>query len=388
MKRNTRLIHNQAGSPGRRTVNPPIERASTVILPDRKALYSRKPGYGRMGLSVQRELEVALCELEDASEAHLTPSGLSACAVAVASVVKAGDKVLISDSIYGPSRRFCERRLARMGVGCERFDPRDIPALEARLSDDVAAIFLESPGSLTFEISDTPAIVAMAKARDIRTIMDNTWSAGVFCQPLSMGVDLSVQALTKYVVGHADAFGGAVMVRDKVIANEVAELTDDWGISLGPEEAYAALRGTRTLITRLKQHETSALRIASWLDQQDTVSQVIHPALPSHPDHALWSRDFSGSSGLFAFMLEAETDAEIDAFIDGLELFKLGFSWGGFESLIIPCDEQLTRLPGDWTQSKTGRLMRVHVGLEDADDLIEDLQRGFDALGRKKILDL
>lgn len=384
MKRNTRLIHNRAGSPGRRTVNPPVERASTVILPDREALYSRKPGYGRMGLSVQRELEAALCDLENAEHTTLTPSGLSACAVAVASLVKAGDKVLISDSVYGPTRRFCERRLKRMGVDCARFDPRNIRELKARLDEKVKAIFLEAPGSLTLEISDTPAIVELARAQGVRTIMDNTWSAGIFHQPLSIGVDVSVQALTKYVVGHADAFGGAVMSNHAEIVREIGELTDDWGISIGPEEAYNALRGTRTLFARLTQHEKSAIAIARWLEDQAVVKAVIHPALPSHPDHALWKRDFSGSSGLFSFILDAPEETHIDAFIDALELFELGFSWGGFESLLIPCDEQLTRLATDWTRQKNGRLIRVHAGLEHPDDLIADLEHGFDALERKK----
>ncbi|WP_300378938.1 cystathionine beta-lyase [Henriciella sp.] len=384
MKRNTRLIHNRAGSPGRRTVNPPVERASTVILPDREALYSRKPGYGRMGLSVQRELEAALCDLEGAKYATLTPSGLSACAVAVASLVKAGDKVLISDSVYGPTRRFCERRLKRMGVDCVRFDPRNITDIEDRLDETVKALFLEAPGSLTFEISDTPAIVDLAQNQGVRTIMDNTWSAGIFHQPLNIGVDVSVQALTKYVVGHADAFGGAVMSNDPDVAREIGELTDDWGISIGPEEAYSALRGTRTLFTRLTQHEASAISLAQWLEDHAAVNAVIHPALSSHPDHALWRRDFSGSSGLFAFILDAPEEEHVDAFIDALELFKLGFSWGGFESLLIPCDEQLTRLSSDWTKQKQGRLIRLHAGLENVEDLRADLEQGFDALNRKK----
>lgn len=385
MKRKTQLIHNRAGTGARRTVNPPVERASTVILPDRSALYSRKPGYGRMGLSVHRELEAALCILEGAEFATLTPSGLSACAVAVASIVEPGEKVLIADSIYGPTRRFCERRLKLMGVGCERFDPRNLTALERMLDDNsVSALFLEAPGSLTFEISDTPAITELAFARGIKTIMDNTWSAGEFCQPLDLGIDISVQALTKYVIGHADAFGGAIMTRNESTAAKIKELTEDWGISLGPEEAYLALRGTRTLSARLAQHQASALDIASWIEQQPYAETVIHPALPTHPDHPLWKRDFSGSSGLFAFLLDATSDAEVDAFLGAMSLFSLGFSWGGFESLIIPCDEQLHRLPSDWSASKSGRLIRIHVGLEDVDDLIADIRTGFDALAHEK----
>ncbi|QYJ00267.1 cystathionine beta-lyase [Thalassovita mediterranea] len=384
MKLPTRLIHNRKGNPERRTVNPPVERASTVLLPDRQSLYGGGTGYGRMGLSVHRELEAALCELEGGKYARLTPSGLSACAVAIASVVKAGDHVLLSDSVYGPTRRFCEKRLPTMGISAARFNPRDPEALKAAITPETRLIVLESPGSLTFEISDTPAIVEIARKTSITTVMDNTWGAGVFHRPLDLGVDISLQALTKYVVGHADAFGGAVVTNDKKHAVAIEALTEDWGISLGPDDAYAALRGTRTLGTRLKAHEASALEIANWLDTQDDVSLVIHPALPNHPDHEIWKRDFSGSCGLFGFLLDAPEDAHVDAFLSALKLFKMGFSWGGFESLIIPCDEQLTRLPEDWTQARQGRLVRLHAGLEDPADLVADLAHAFAVLHHVK----
>lgn len=384
MKLPTRLIHNRKGAPDRRTVNPPVERASTLILPDRKTLYSAETGYGRMGLTVHRELEAAMCELEGAAFAHLTPSGLSACAVAIAAFLESGDEVLLSDSVYGPTRRFCERRLKQMGVTARRFDPRDIEQLESLLSKRTKVIALEAPGSLTFEISDTPKITALARARGIVTVMDNTWAAGLFCKPLDLGVDVSVQALTKYVVGHADAFAGAIMTRDDSHAAAVASLLEDWGIAPGPEEAYAALRGTRTLATRLKTHEATGLELARWLEAQPAILRVIHPALPSHPDHALWARDFSGASGLFAILLDSSSTTELDAFLSGLKLFKLGFSWGGFESLVIPCDDQLTRLPKDWTTGHPGHLVRLHAGLEAAEDLVADLQHGLDALARTK----
>ena len=380
MKLPTRLIHNRMGNPERRTVNPPVERASTLLLPDRQSLYGGGTGYGRMGLSVHRELEAALCELEGGKYARLTPSGLSACAVAIASVVQAGDHVLLSDSVYGPTRRFCEKRLPTMGVSAARFNPRDPEALKAAIKPETRLIVLESPGSLTFEISDTPAIVEIARKASITTVMDNTWGAGLFHRPLDLGVDISLQALTKYVVGHADAFGGAVVTNDKRLAAAIEGLIEDWGISLGPDDAYAALRGTRTLGTRLKAHEASALEIANWLETQDDVSFVIHPALTNHPDHEIWQRDFSGSCGLFGFLLDAPEDAHVDAFLSALKLFKMGFSWGGFESLIIPCDEQLTRLPEDWTQARQGRLMRLHAGLEDTSDLIADLAHAFAVL--------
>lgn len=384
MKLPTRLIHNRKGAPDRRTVNPPVERASTIILPDRESLYGAETGYGRMGLSVHRELEAALCELEGATSAHLTPSGLSACAVGIAAFLKSGDEVLLSDSVYGPTRRFCERRLTQMGVTARRFDPRNLDGLEKMLGERTRVIALEAPGSLTFEISDTPKITKLARSKGIVTVLDNTWSAGVFHRPLDLGVDVSVQALTKYVVGHADAFAGAVMTRDPTHAQAVASLLEDWGIAPGPEEAYAALRGTRTLAARLRLHEANGLELAHWLESQPGVLSVIHPALPSHKDHGIWRRDFSGSSGLFGILLDTASNDELDIFLSALKLFKLGFSWGGFESLVIPCDDQLTRLPGDWTSGHPGHLVRLHAGLEAVEDLVADLQRGLDALARTK----
>lgn len=380
MKKPTKLIRNHAGTGKRRTVNPPIERASTVLLPDRVQLYGARPVYGRMGLSVQRELEAAFCDLEHAEFARLAPSGLAACAIAIAALVQAGDNVLFSDSAYGPTRRFCEQRLSRMGVSCERFDPRNTDDLAAKINDHTTLIVMESPGSLTFEISDTRRIVEIAKSRGVRTVMDNTWSAGVFCQPLDLGVDVSIQALTKYVVGHADAFGGCIATSDHALADELENLTEDWGLGLGPDDAYLALRGTRTLFARMKQHETAALKLAQWLESQAGVEQVMHPALESHPDHAMWKRDFSGSSGLFGFVLNASSLKEVDAFMSGLEIFQLGFSWGGFESLLIPCGDQLNRTETDWAKSPSGHLMRLHAGLEDVDDLMTDLEHAFAAM--------
>lgn len=380
-KTSTKLIHNQSGGRLLATVNPPIERGSTLLMKDRAALYRDKPSYGRMGLAVHRELESALSDLEGGVRAHLTPNGLSACTLAIASCVKAGDHILVTDSVYGPTRRFCTERLNAMGVTATFFDP-DIGAhIESLLEDNTRAIFVESPGSLTFELSDLPAISAAAKPRSISVIADNTWGAGIFYRPLELGADISVQALTKYAVGHADAFGGAIISGDKRHASNVGICAEQWGISLAPDDAYMALRGLRTMAARLTVHQTNAFEIAEWLQSQDYVKRVLHPALNSHPQHSLWQRDFSGACGLFSIVLEEMPDDALDLFLDGLELFGFGFSWGGYESLINPADGHFTRSLGEWANNdRPGRLVRLHIGLEDVDDLKRDLQAGFDRL--------
>lgn len=377
MKDETRLIHQNLGRGKLKTVNPPLERGSTVLLPTREALYGEGRVYGRMGLTVQRELESAMCFLENANSARLTSNGLQACALAVGAVISAGEHILIADSIYGPNRRFCTRRLAAMGVTSTRFNPHDLEAMAGLKQDNTTAILFESPGSLTFDIMDTPAIAAFAKTHGLVTIFDNTWGAGVHFRPLDHGVDISFQSLTKYPVGHADALGGAVMTNDRGLAAKIAACSEDWGISLAPDDAYTALRGIRTMHTRLKQHEASALILADWLATRDEIDIVLHPARASHPDHALWQRDFAGSNGLFGAIMAPTSDAKLDAFLEALKLFGMGFSWGGYESLLIPCDDQLDRIDGDRIHGRAGPLIRIHAGLEAVEDMIADLEQGF-----------
>ncbi len=381
MKDDTRLIHTKTERGPLNTVNPPIERGSTVLLPTRQALYGPGKAYGRMGLTVQRELEEAMCTLENAQHCRLTMNGLQASTLAIASVVEAGDHILLADSIYGPTQRFCQRRLEAMGVASTRFVGNDLEALSRLIQPNTKAIVIESPGSLTFDILDTPAIAEIAKAKGITTIFDNTWGAGVYHRPLDLGVDISFQALTKYPVGHSDALGGAVMTNDKGLAARIATCSEDWGIALGPDDAYLALRGLRTIHTRMKQHETNAYTLARWLAERPEVDTVLHPGLPSHPDHAFWKRDFTGANGLFAVTFHAMPDAQLDRFLEALNLFGMGFSWGGFESLIIPCDDQLDRLPDHAIQSRKGPLIRLHIGLEATDDLIADLEQAFATSG-------
>lgn len=370
----TRLAHIRGKRQTANTVNPPLERGSTVLFDTPKALYGEAPGYGRMGLAVHRELEAALCELEGAKHARLTPNGLSACTLAIGALVTAGDHILFSDSLYGPTRRFCERRLAAMGVEATPFDPRLGEGLADLITEATKLIVLESPGSLTFEVQDTPAIVALAKSRGIKTVLDNTWGAGLHHRPLALDVDVSVQALTKYAVGHADALGGAVMCCDREIAAQINACAEDWGFALGVDDAYSALRGLRTLPLRLKQHEASGHVVAEWLESHPAVHQVLHPGRPAHPDHHIWKRDFSGANGLFGFALHPQTEDSMDAMLCAMTLFGMGFSWGGFESLLIPCDQQLRRAV---TPPLPGPLFRIHVGLEDPADLIADLEQAF-----------
>ena len=380
MKDPTRLIHTRKGRGPVNTVNPPIEKGSTVILPTRKALYGNGKVYGRLGLTVQRELEAGMCALENAKHARLTSNGLQACALAVGAVVEAGDHVLVTDNVYGPNRRFCTRRLSAMGITSTLFPPLSLEGLEAAIQPNTKAIVIESPGSLTFDVMDAPAIVALAKARGLITIFDNTWGAGVIHRPLDLGIDISLQSLTKYVIGHADAMGGAVMTNSDKLARKIAACSEDWGLSIAPDDAYLALRGLRTLHTRFRQHEANGYVIADWLAQRPEVARVLHPGREDHPEHATWKRDFSGANGLFGVILAPTSDRKLDAFLEAMNLFGMGFSWGGYESLLIPSDDQLKRLPEDRIHAKAGPLLRIHVGLEDPADLIADLDQAFAAM--------
>lgn len=381
-KPSTKTIRNHSGGRLSSTVNPPIEKASTLLFHDRESLYEKgKTTYGRMGLSVHRELEAALIDLEGGFACQLTPNGLSACTLAIAANVKAGDHILVTDCVYGPTRRFCTQQLKRMGVRVTFFDPEIGTDIASLTEANTRAIFLESPGSLTFEMSDLPAIAKIAKPKDISIIVDNTWGAGVFYRPLELGADISVQALTKYPVGHADAFGGAIISANGAHAQKVKDCATQWGIALSPDDAYLALRGLRTMPTRLTAHEANALEIANWLASQEGVSEVIHPARAGSIGHETWKRDFTGSSGLFAFVLTDVTDELFDLFLGQFELIKMGFSWGGYESLLNPADGHFTRTCGRWAAGeRPGRLVRLHVGLEHTDDIKADFEKALGVL--------
>jgi cystathionine beta-lyase len=380
MKDATRLI--RAGvSPKRaaRTVNPPIQRASTVLLPNAAALYDpAQVTYGRVGLSPREELCTAIAQMEGAAGVRLFPSGLAAMTGAMLAVLKAGDEVLVAEHVYRPTRLFCDRMLARFGVGV-RYYRQDIAAHElmAQLTKATRLIVVESPGSLTFEMQDVPAIAVLARERGVLTLMDNTWAAGLLFKPIEHGVDLSAQALTKYVGGHSDTFMGSVAARDRGMLQRLEHAMHEVGWSVSPDDAFLMLRSLRTLPTRLERHGASALAVAAWLEQQPDVLEVIHPALPGSRGHEIWKRDYTGACGLFGFVLKPAPETAVRAFLDALKLFGLGFSWGGHESLAIHCDPQRAR--GAALPQYRGPLMRLHVGLEDPQDLIADLAAGFAA---------
>jgi cystathionine beta-lyase len=376
----TRLIRAGAKETLRaKTVGPAVQKGSTVLLPNAAALYDHShQTYGREGLAAQRALEEGLCALEGARRAFLYPSGLAAATGAMLALLKAGDEALVVDTIYRPTRRFCTQLLRRYGVTVRYYDPlASAEEVMALCTPATRLIAMESPGSLTFELQDIPGIAQLAREREILTLMDNTWGAGLIFKPLDHGVDVSMQALTKYVGGHSDVFMGSVAVNDPKLAGllDAGQVHMGWAVT--GEDAYQMLRGLRTLATRMARHEASGLEVAHWLRDRPEVLEVIHPALPGARGHELWARDFTGACGLFAFVLRPGPEAAVHGFLDALQLFGLGFSWGGFESLAIHCHPQLGER--EHLARFDGPLIRLHVGLEAPGDLTEDLAAGLAA---------
>jgi len=358
-------------------VNPPVYHASTILFPNTKELIepTQKYRYGRRGTPTVDAMLAVLDDMEGAHQSFVAASGLAAIALAYMSCVKAGDHVLVADNVYFPNRNFCNTFLTRMGVTTTYFDPLDLEALAGLFKDNTRVVFLESPGSLTFEMTDIPAIAALAHERGAAVLMDNTWATPLFFKPLDHGVDISVMAGTKYLVGHSDAMFGTVSANERTAA-QIHEVNGVLGNSVGPDDIYLALRGARTLGVRLRQHMRSGLEIARWLESRQEVARVYHPGLESHAGHGLWKRDFTGASGLFSFEMATEREDAVHAFLDSLKLFGLGYSWGGFESLAIWARWQASR-----TASRPdikGPLIRLHVGLEDIDDLKADLEQALD----------
>jgi cystathionine beta-lyase len=373
----TRMIHPAPdGDIVLRTAAPVLQRGTTVLLENCEAFGRTTPSYGRSGLATQTALRRSLCELENGEVAELYPSGLAALSGAILAVCRAGDEILICDTIYGPTRRFAETTMADFGV-TTRYFPADLQPdeFEALIGNATRLIVLESPGSLTLDVVDIPAIAALARVRGVLTLIDNTYAAGVLFKPLDHGVDISVQALTKYVCGHSDVFMGAAVARGEAGAMlKRSSRSIGWAVS--SDDAYLALRGLRTLHTRLARHGESALEVAAWLVAQPQVREVLCPALAGAKGHDLFKRDFAGSNGLVSFVLDAP-EAAATPFLDALRIFGLGFSWGGFESLAIPCNDQLRgrRFAPDLEHP----VIRLHIGLENTADLIAELRTALTA---------
>ena len=383
MKLRTRLAQQgrvAASRPG--TVNLPVTRASTVTfdsLAEMEAVQRRfeadevAPTYGIVNMPLRAAFEELMAGIEGGFRAATFPSGLAAVATAILATVKAGDHLLVTDSCYGPTRRFCAGTLARLGVETTYYDPLAGAGIEASMRPNTRAVYLESPGSITFEVQDFPAIVRVARAHGAAVIHDNTWATGMYFRSFDHGADLVVQAATKYPAGHSDLLLGAV-VASKAWWPRLRDASRDLGQTASPDDLFLALRGIRTMEVRIKQHEQSALQIAARLAAHPAVARVLHPGLPGDPGHALWKRDFLGSTGLFGVELAPCSPAQVAALIDGLDLFALGYSWGGFESLIVPGNLRgAGRSVRPWTG---GPLIRLQVGLEDPDDLYADLERG------------
>jgi len=363
-------------------VNPPVYHASTILYPTLAALeqadHTPYDGtrYGRRGTPTTFALEEAVAALEGGYRSIAQPSGLAAITTALLAFLRAGDHLLMVDTTYGPVRRFCDTMLKGLGIATTYYDPlADITPL---LRPETRVVYLESPGSLTFEVQDVGKAAAAARAAGAVSILDNTWSAGLLLRPFELGVDVSIQAATKYIVGHSDVMLGMITSNEATWLR-LRRASAMLGGAAAPDDCYLALRGLRTLAVRLARHQQTALTVAGWLQDRPEVARVLHPALPSCPGHDVWRRNFSGANGLLSVVLQPATRAQLAAMLDGMRLFRMGYSWGGFESLIIPFDPRASRTATAWADP--GPCLRLHCGLEDEGDLIADLEAGLARLG-------
>ncbi len=380
MKPDTRLVH--AGREPQKhfgIVNPPVYRASTILFPTMAEFERRQERkytsfyYGTHGTPTTMALTQALAELSGAHRALVTSSGFSAITQALLPFLRQGDHILVADTVYAPTRMFCQGVLARFGVEATFYDPLAGEAIADLMRPNTRIVYAESPGSQTFEVQDVPAIARAAHRRGAVVLFDNTWATPLNFRAFDHGVDVEIQAATKYLAGHSDLLMGVIAVRDEALFRRVKDGLDEFGDCVSPDLCYATLRGMRTLAVRMRHHERSALEVARWLAGRREVARVLHPALPGDPGHGLWRRDFLGSSSLFGMVLRTDQGRAVAAMLDGMSVFKMGASFGGFESLILPARPERTvrPRPGD------GVLIRLHVGLESVDDLIADLDAGF-----------
>jgi cysteine-S-conjugate beta-lyase len=362
-------------------VNPPVVHGSTVLYPTAEDLHAHRGEfqYGRRGTPTTKALQQALMALEgpQCEGVGIAPSGLAAITTTLLAVLKAGDHLLVCDNAYRPTRNFCNGLLARYGVETTYYDSQVGAGVGELFRPNTRAVLVEAPGSQSFEMPDIPAIASAAHARGALVIDDNTWATPLYHRSLEQGVDISVQAATKYIGGHSDIMFGTISANARAWP-QIAEAIYLLGVCAGPDDVFLALRGLRTLSVRLAQHHRSGLDMAQWLAARPEVVNVLHPALESHPGHAIWKRDFTGASGLFSIVLQPKPQAAVDALLDAVKLFGMGYSWGGFESLVIPFDCAPYRTATNWAPG--GPALRLHIGLENVDDLKADLDRGFAAL--------
>jgi len=385
MKDETTLVH--AGREVDHTVgviNPPVFHASTITYPSLDAFKNRMQRrytgitYGLQGNPTRFALADAVAALEGGHKSIVVSSGLGSITYAVMAFVKSGDHLLVSDSAYEPTRNFTSKVLARFGIQTTFYDPLIGAGIGALIRPNTRMILMESPGSLTFEVQDVRAITTVAKQRGVLTLLDNTWATPLLFKPLQHGVDVSSQAATKYISGHSDVLLGVITVNTEEHFRAIKDMTTQIGDNPGPDDCYFALRGLRTMAVRLRQHEQSTLKVTQWLLKRPEVARVLYPALPGDPGHVLWKRDFRGACGLFGLLLRTTNEAAVARMVDNLRLFKIGASWGGFESLVIPAFPGNARDAVAWKEQ--GFLLRLHIGLEDPEELMADLADGFDRL--------
>ncbi|MDX2073674.1 MAG: cystathionine beta-lyase [Alphaproteobacteria bacterium] len=364
-------------------VNLPIYRASTILFPTYDAFMAADNGqwptpiYGRYGTPSTMALEEALAQVDGAEKAIVTSSGLAAIVVVLLAYLRAGDHVLMVDNVYGSTRRFCDMELSRLGVQVEYYDPLVGAGIDKLIKDNTRMVFVETPGSLTFEMQDIPAIAKAAHAKNVLVVSDSTWGASLYFRAFEKGVDINIQSATKYISGHSDLVMG-VITSGAEHHKRLAQTYKNLGMTPSGDNCFLALRGLRSLAVRLSRHYENAMKVATWLQARPEVSEVLYPALPGAPGHDIWKRDFLGASSLFGVILKETDDRKLAAFFDGLELFGMGYSWGGYESLAVPVQLAKSRTATKWT--RPGTLVRLHIGLEHADDIIADLEAGLKRL--------